>query len=113
MIKEIVKDNFFLTQKSYDVTGEDAYIAKDLLDTVKIHQETCVGMAANMIGYLKRMMVVWDIDHYLILSNVEVVKYIGKAYDVSEGCLCHQDMKMVKRYPKIKVSFCFVYIWIW
>lgn len=105
MIKEIVKDDFLLSQKSSDVTTDDLFIAGDLLDTVKAHQEICVGMAANMIGYLKKMMVVWDEDHYLVLNNVKVMSYLGRVYETTEGCLSHQGVKPVKRYPGIKISY--------
>lgn len=56
MIKEIVKDQFILGQKSKEATLEDLPIALDLLDTIKAHEENCVGIAANMIGELKRLL---------------------------------------------------------
>lgn len=59
MIKDIVKDQFFLQQKSMDATKEDLSIVQDLLDTIQAH-ETCVGIAANMIGELKNIIVVDD-----------------------------------------------------
>ncbi|MHC3835328.1 peptide deformylase, partial [Streptococcus thermophilus] len=55
MIKTIVKDVFFLGQKSTEATKEDLYLAKDLRDTLEFHKDTCVGMAANMIGVKKRV----------------------------------------------------------
>ena len=60
MVKEIIKDEFFLKQKSKSCTKEDLYIANELLETIQAYKEQCVGMAANMIGYLKTMMVVLD-----------------------------------------------------
>ena len=53
MVKEIIKDEFFLKQKSKSCTKEDLYIANELLETIQASKEQCVGMAANMIGYLK------------------------------------------------------------
>ncbi|MGB4922080.1 MAG: peptide deformylase, partial [Enterococcus aquimarinus] len=53
MIKTIVKDVFFLGQKSTEATKEDLYLAKDLRDTLEFHKDACVGMAANMIGVKK------------------------------------------------------------
>ena len=50
MIKNIVKDVFFLGQKSTEATKADLYLAKDLRDTLEFHKDACVGMAANMIG---------------------------------------------------------------
>lgn len=105
MIKEIIKDDFFLKQKSVEANLNDLYIIDDLLDTIKEHQDSCVGMAANMIGYLKRIIVVLDDKDYLILINPEIIKYTGKVYVGKEGCLCHQGMKQVKRFSKIKVLF--------
>lgn len=105
MIKDIVKDDFFLQQKSVAATTDDLYIVDDLLDTIQAHQQSCVGMAANMIGYLKTMMVVLDGGHYLILINPQIIKYSGTCYETDEGCLSHQGTKTVKRYPVIKVSF--------
>ena len=105
MIKEIVKDEFFLKQKSNECTKEDLYIANELLETIKAHQEQCVGMAANMIGYLKRMMVVLDENKYLILVNPIVLKTSGKTYQVEEGCLSLQGVRKTQRYESIKVSY--------
>ena len=50
MVRELVHDPFFLGIKSKAATKEDSLIARDLLDTLNAHRETCVGMAANMIG---------------------------------------------------------------
>lgn len=105
MIKDIIKDDFFLQQKSLAATKEDLYIVDDLLDTIQTHRQSCVGMAANMIGYLKTIMVVCNHDHYLILINPQIMKCSGKCYETNEGCLSHEGTKMVKRYPVIKVSF--------
>ena len=58
MIKTIVKDIFFLGQKSTEATKEDLYLAKDLRDTLEFHKDACVGMAANMIGVKKRVIIV-------------------------------------------------------
>ena len=74
MVKEIIKDEFFLKQKSKSCTKEDLYIANELLETIQAYKEQCVGMAANMIGYLKTMMVVLDENKYLILINPVILK---------------------------------------
>ena len=80
MVKEIIKDEFFLKQKSKSCTKEDLYIANELLETIQAYKEQCVGMAANMIGYLKTMMVVLDENKYLILINPVILKTSGKTY---------------------------------
>lgn len=105
MIKDIVKDHFLLQQKSMPANYEDLYIVNDLRDTIEFHQDKCIGIAANMIGYLKTMMIVLDHDHYLVLINPQVLLHSEKAYETTEGCLCHEDVHHVKRYAKIKVAY--------
>ena len=104
MIKEIVKDNFILSQVCQDATKEDLYIVDDLLDTIKFHQTHCVGMAANMIGYLKNIIVVENQNGYLILINPVIEKETG-TYQCEESCLSHTGTKQTQRYHKIKVSY--------
>ena len=104
-MKEIIKDEFFLKQKSKECTKEDLYIADELLETIQAYQEKCVGMAANMIGYLKRMMVVLDEKQYLILINPIILKTSGKVYETEEGCLSLEGIRKTKRYESIKVSY--------
>ena len=84
MVKEIIKDEFFLKQKSKSCTKEDLYIANELLETIQAYKEQCVGMAANMIGYLKTMMVVLDENKYLILINPVILKTSNKIYIAEE-----------------------------
>lgn len=104
MEKEIVKDQFILSQKSIDASLGDLDIVVDLLDTIKAHQQSCVGIAANMIGELKRIMVVLDEGQYLVIMNPKILKSIGK-YETKESCLCHIGEKTVTRYNKIKVEY--------
>lgn len=104
MIKEIVKDNFILSQVCQDATKEDLYIVDDLLDTIKFHQTHCVGMAANMIGYLKNIIVVENQNGYLILINPVIEKETG-TYQCEESCLSHTGTKQTQGYHKIKVSY--------
>ena len=105
MVKEIIKDEFFLKQKSKSCTKEDLYIANELLETIQAYKEQCVGMAANMIGYLKTMMVVLDQNKYLILINPVILKINGKTYQAEEGCLSLQGVRKTQRYESIKVSY--------
>ena len=60
MIKELMHDPIFLAGKSETATAEDLQVAQDLLDTLMAHKETCVGMAANMIGVKKRIIAFLD-----------------------------------------------------
>lgn len=105
MIKKIIKDEFFLKQKSKECTKEDTYIAQELLETIQAYKAQCVGMAANMIGYQKTMMVVLDEDDYLILINPVILKTSNKTYIVEERCLSLQGVRKTQRYESIKVSY--------
>lgn len=111
MVKELVHDPIFLGQKSEPADESDTQTARDLLDTITAHRDTCVGMAANMIGVLKRVIVfASDQAHsvgegYEIMFNPEIVKRSG-AYQTEEGCLSLLgDPRPVTRYKSIKVKF--------
>ena len=105
MVKEIVKDILFLSRPSVDATKDDLYIGKDLLDTITYHKEGCVGMAANMIGYHKNVIILDDHGKYLVMYNPKIVKTFGGIYEVEEGCLSLEGVRPTKRYPKIKVQW--------
>ena len=77
MIQPIMHDPLFLAQKSAPATPEDVPIARDLLDTLTAHADGCVGMAANMIGVLKRIIAVEAEDGYLVLFNPVILKKSG------------------------------------
>ena len=80
MIQPIMHDPLFLAQKSAPATPEDAPVARDLLDTLTAHADGCVGMAANMIGVLKRIIAVEAEDGYLVLFNPIILKKSGQLY---------------------------------
>lgn len=103
MIKEIVKDSFFLSQISTDADQKDLYVVDDLVDTIKAHADHCVGIAANMIGVLKRVIVILDENRYLPMINPVIVKASGRHYETEEGCLCHAGEKKIKRYEKMNI----------
>ena len=86
MVRELMHDPMFLGIKSKPATKEDAAIARDLLDTLIAHRETCVGMAANMIGERKRIIVFDNDGEYMTMFNPEIVKSSG-LYETEEGCL--------------------------
>ena len=104
MIKEIVKDNFFLSLKSSDATQEDLYIVQDLKDTLTYNKNRCVGIAANMIGYSKRIIIVDDNGKQLIMINPIYLK-VSDPYQTEEGCLSHDGVKPCTRYKKVKVQY--------
>ena len=90
MIKELMHDPIFLAGKSEVATKEDLQVAQDLLDTLIAHRESCVGMAANMIGVRKRIIAFLDesgrAPTYTVMLNPEIIKKDG-VYDTEEGCL--------------------------
>ncbi|MBQ3842375.1 MAG: peptide deformylase [Ruminiclostridium sp.] len=105
MIREIVHDPVFLAMKSAPATPEDLQTAADLLDTLTANRETCVGMAANMIGVLKRIIVFDNGGSYMTMFNPEIIK-CGKPYSTSEGCLSLiGEPRPVRRYASIKVRW--------
>ncbi len=104
MIKPITKDPIFLAQKSSPATGEDLPAARDLLDTLTAHREGCVGMAANMIGVAKRIIVFDNEGEYMTMFNPEIVKSSGP-FEAEEGCLSLTGTRKTKRYRSIKVRY--------
>ena len=104
MIKPIVKDPIFLSQKSTAATLLDMPIATDLLDTLKAHADGCVGMAANMIGVNKRIIVFDNMGKPMVMFNPEIIK-ASDAYETEEGCLSLTGTRKTKRYRSIKVQF--------
>lgn len=109
MIKPIMRDVFFLNQKSEPATKADQPLVQDLLDTLKANQERCVGMAANMIGVKKRMIVVNMGILNMVMINPVIIKKSGP-YETEEGCLSLTGMRKTTRYEDIEVEF-FDSIW--
>ena len=109
MVKELMHDPIFLAGKSEIATKDDLQVAQDLLDTLMAHKETCVGMAANMIGVRKRIIAFLDESGqkltYTVMLNPEIIKKNG-AYDTEEGCLSLLGgLRKCKRYKMIKVQY--------
>ena len=105
MVKELMHDPIFLARKSAPATKEDLQTAQDLLDTLAAHRETCVGMAANMIGVCKRIIAFDDHGSYVVMLNPEIVKVSG-AYEAEESCLSLLGgPRKTLRYQKIKVQY--------
>lgn len=104
MVRPIIKNKSFLAKKSAPASKADAQIAQDLLDTFLAHKDECVGMAANMIGSLKRIIVV-DLGFApVIMYNPMIMKKDGK-FDTEEGCLCLEGEQKVTRYAVIEVAY--------
>ena len=105
MIKDIVKDDFFLSQVSENATIEDKEIIQHLKDTLNANKDKCVGMAANMIGYKKRILIFYDNKTPVIMVNPTIIQHSKTQYTTEEGCLSHNGVKETKRYDKIKVQY--------
>ena len=104
MIKPIVKDVFFLGQKSDLATKQDLPVGQDLQDTLVANQNRCVGMAANMIGVRKRISIVNIGFMNLVMYNPVILKK-DTPYETEEGCLSLEDVRKTTRYQNIEVEY--------
>ena len=104
MIREICKDEFFLFQKAEPARADDREIAQDLLDTLAAHKDGCVGMAANMIGINKRIIVFDNEGTYMLMLNPVIVRQSGP-YEAEEGCLSLTGTRKTTRFQSIKVQW--------
>ena len=104
MVREICRDISLLSQKSEPATPEDLSLAADLLETLQAHKEGCVGMAGNMIGIRKRIIVLEHDGGYLTMFNPEIIKQSGR-YETEEGCLSLTGTRKTKRWKSIKVQY--------
>lgn len=105
MIQEVIHDPIFLGGRSEAATKEDLSVAQDLLDTLIANKDGCVGMAANMIGARKRIIVFDNEGKYMTMFNPEIIKKSGP-YDTEEGCLSLLGgPRKCKRYQTVKVQW--------
>ena len=104
MVKQMVKDIFFLGQKSEPATKEDLLVAKDLRDTLKANADCCVGMAANMIGVRKNIIIVSIGFADLVMIN-PVLLSKDSPFETEEGCLSLEGVRKTKRYQNIEVEY--------
>ena len=104
MIREICRDEAFLSQKAEPAGVGDLDTARDLLDTLIAHKDGCVGMAANMIGVNKRIIAFDNEGEYTVMLNPVIVKKSG-AYEAEEGCLSLTGTRKTKRFKSIKVQW--------
>ena len=104
MIREICKDEAFLAQQAEPATTDDLGVAQDLLDTLVAHRDGCVGMAANMIGVNKRIIVFDSEGKYMVMFNPVIVRRSG-VYEAEEGCLSLTGTRKTKRFQTIKVQW--------
>ena len=104
MVKPIMRDPIFLARKSQPATKEDVTVGQDLYDTLDAHKEGCVGMAANMIGVCKRIIIFVDGAGYTVMYNPKIIRASG-VYETEEGCLSLDGVRKTKRYRSIKVEY--------
>ena len=104
MVRPIIKSERFLAKKSLPATPEDMHIGGDLMDTFRAHKDECVGLAANMIGWLKRVIVIDASFAPLLMYNPVITKKEGP-YETEEGCLCLEGERKTIRYQKITVTY--------
>ena len=104
MIKKITRDPMFLAQKSVDATEADKQVISDLLDTLRANLDHCVGMAANMIGVSKNIIVVAAGPFQFAMINPVIAKKTG-AFQTEEGCLSLDGVRPCTRYKEIEVDY--------
>lgn len=104
MVKSIMRDLFFLRQRAEKATEADRQTAIDLLDTLRAHEDGCVGMAANMIGVNKAIIAVNMGFMNVAMFNPKIVKRNGK-YETEEGCLSLDGVRKCVRYQEIEVEY--------
>ena len=104
MVRQIMRDPLFLAQKSLDATEADRQVVTDLLDTLRANLDRCVGMAANMIGVRKNIIVVVVGPFQFAMINPVITKKSG-AYQTEEGCLSLDGVRPCTRYKEIEVDY--------
>lgn len=104
MIKPIVKDVLFLGQKSEEATKKDIAVVDDLIDTLRANLEGCVGLAGNMIGSEKRILV-FAIGNMIVPMINPVILKREKPYETEESCLSLIGFRKIKRYEIIEVQY--------
>ena len=104
MIKEIVKDIVFLEQKSELATKDDIEVVNDLIDTLRANLDSCVGMAANMIGVKKNIIVFAMGEMIVPMINPVIIKK-ENSYITEESCLSLEGFRQTKRYETIEVEY--------
>ena len=104
MVREIMRDVFFLAQKSEPATEADLQVARDLLDTLEAHANECVGMAANMIGVKRQIIAVNMGLVNVAMLNPVILKKTGP-FETEEGCLSLTGTRKIKRFREIKLEY--------
>lgn len=106
MVRPIMRDMMFLSRKSTPATKADLPVAQDLADTLRAHSHECVGMAANMIGVSKRIIVVSVGVANVVMINPVITAHSKEQYETEEGCLSLTGVRKTKRYESVTVEYC-------
>ena len=104
MIREIIRDEAFLSRKAEAADKEDLSVGQDLLDTLLSHSDHCVGMAANMIGIPKAVIVFMNGDTPTVFYNPRILR-ASDPYETQEGCLSLEGQRNITRFETIKVEY--------
>ena len=104
MVKSIVRDVLFLAQKSIPATKDDLQVGRDLMDTLQANRERCVGMAANMIGVKKNIVIVNMGFVDVVMFNPKITKK-DTPYETEEGCLSLDGVRPTTRYQNVEVEY--------
>ena len=108
MVKKIIRDPLFLAQKSTEATEADKQLITDLLDTLRVNLDHCVGMAANMIGVSKNIIIFAIGPAQIVMYNPKITKK-SRPYKVKEGCLSLEGERNTTRYENITVEYQYEY----
>ncbi|MGL4107533.1 peptide deformylase [Clostridium sp. LP20] len=104
MIRPVVKDIVFLGQKSEPATKDDLEVINDLVDTLRANLEYCVGLAANMIG-VRKCILVFSVGNIIIPMVNPIILRKEKAYETEESCLSLTGIRKTTRYETIEVEY--------
>jgi len=104
MVRPIVRDVFFLGQRAEEAVPADVSVGQDLIDTLQANRDRCVGMAANMIGVKKRIIIVAMGPLSLVMYNPRMISK-SRPYETEEGCLSLDGVRKTTRYQTIEVEF--------
>ena len=105
MEKQIIRDIIFLKRRSQPAGISDASVGDDLADTLKANRERCAGLAANMIGISKRIIVIQTPLAPVVMFNPKIVSHSAESYEAEEGCLSLEGVRKTTRYNEIEVEF--------
>ena len=104
MVRNIIKD-IFIFKKADEATQADLSVAQDLVDTLNANKDICVGMAANMIGFNKRIITFMTPFGASVLINPYIVYRSKEYYETEEGCLSLNGVRKTKRHERIAVEY--------